>query len=134
MLKEFNSQIIPYNKQFKLPPKPVTKYPRSYITIYGLSSLIPKHVLIEIFGKLSHLISYDFAPIGINTKYHVIKLQYSRFIMDEPSLINVIYIIFKKWKIKIKVTIPLSNNQSRSETDKSIKQKHDKKFNKKKKS
>ncbi|KAI5959005.1 uncharacterized protein KGF55_005659 [Candida pseudojiufengensis] len=107
-LKEYNLQILKINNnnfKFNLLPLNFEKiYPRFYITIYGISSLIPKQNLISIFRRLGDLISFSFAPVGLLTKYHIINLQYSRFI-NKFNLIYNINSIFKNYKIKIKVKV-----------------------------
>lgn len=55
-------------------------YPRVVFYIWGVSATIPQRELLAYFKRIGKLISWRFAPIGKDTKYHVIQLQYSRFL------------------------------------------------------
>ncbi|CCG21270.1 hypothetical protein CORT_0A08860 [Candida orthopsilosis Co 90-125] len=70
--REYNLQMVKYEKL------PLTRVQRQVIKVYGISSFVPKKLLIEEFRKLGKLISFNFAPTGPLTRFHVVKLQYSK--------------------------------------------------------
>lgn len=56
------------------------KYPRIIITVLGIPTKIHRIQLIQFFKNIGNLVSYNFAPTCKTTKFHVIYLQYSRFL------------------------------------------------------
>ncbi|RCK67313.1 hypothetical protein Cantr_03112 [Candida viswanathii] len=56
------------------------KYPRIIITVLGILTRVRRVQLVRFFKRIEKLVSYKFAPIGRTTKFHVIYLQYSRFL------------------------------------------------------
>ena len=56
------------------------KYPRIIITVLGIPTKIHRIQLIQFFKSIGNLVSYNFAPTCNTTKFHVIYLQYSRFL------------------------------------------------------
>ena len=77
-----SKDIIPYldemNKQLIKHIIPLRA--RVVFYVWGISINIPQLELIAYFKKIGKLISWRFAPIGQFGKFHVIQLQYARFL------------------------------------------------------
>lgn len=102
--KEYNLQLIKYRKLYLI------NIQRQVILVYGIPLFIPKKLLIDEFRKFGELISFSFAPTGPLTRFHVIKLQYSKK-DDRANISKEIKKIVSnlKFKVVLKVRIKSSS-------------------------
>lgn len=76
-------------------------YPRIIIKVLGIPTKIHQFLLIKFFESIEKLVSYRFAPVGKTTKFHVVYLQYSRF-LNTSEIVKKIQNYYKSIKFLLR--------------------------------
>lgn len=103
VFKEMNLQMVKYYN---------FGFPRVVLSVFGIPALVNKQELISFFEKLGKLISIKFAPIGKLTKFHVISLQFSRFL--NFTVIKSQILKFKSAYLSSKQALTLTKKQKKT--------------------
>ncbi|CAK9435391.1 uncharacterized protein LODBEIA_P01180 [Lodderomyces beijingensis] len=78
MQREFKLQMVQFfDLRRWMDAKRKMAKKKAVVVVYGISTVLPAEIVINMFKSLGKLVSFQFAPSGKLTRFHVLYLQYS---------------------------------------------------------